>query len=726
MGGNKFISSEPKSGLSAEEMQDLGVKIEAALNRANELNSDSLEAKAAMALKNKFISPEQDKELFELVNSSETFFTRYSKGERSQDLLECLEKHCQVLEQKRNEIFPDAPKDARLKLVREGNSGLDGKKEKVSGKKQPLKIKSKEGVDLEARQEGPDKEKEVELKINEDSIIRRAAEIKQKRINNQKGFEWAKIDALLHQKGVKPGTPAAEEFMAKWDKNTAESELRKEASNKERESVEGAPGKKASLKIKSAGESEKIVDETISARDISLEEIDTEERKEMEEYDKERELARLGADITLSKITDYKELWAENKKTGDEVFKKKTRELWKEFAVHGKVLRDKDSGELKVMKFTDLDGNSSLGLLALAGIDTKNLEHKEPGKYTGGRINIDTGERHGVIVEDGGQTVFIDHHSDESGKDNSATKFTYDLLVSLGLLEKQEYLDKLVEFVTQEDNKTYPNEERYFENYGRNLFGLRDHIKFEHLLEFFKEGHKPYEVLQEKELKKMGLFQVSKKKKEMVKESLAELARIKDKGLIIEAPRYGKIAVDVDKKIAFGFDAIRHAGYQTYLSWSPVDNSFFISSVSPITDSFAQGKNIRKTMWIKSPIDAAPLTLTLKDILLTMTDGKFEPTGELAEFLAKEEKGKKEKEAEKEVGKILSRGKMEVFIETGREFYEALKNGASWEGYDEQGRRTTLEIQTKVFLRKQLKKFNLVGDDKITDLVESLVKEIGK
>ena len=54
MGGNKFISSEPKSGLSPEEMRNLGDKIDSLKNRIDELNGERLEIKAEMALKNKF------------------------------------------------------------------------------------------------------------------------------------------------------------------------------------------------------------------------------------------------------------------------------------------------------------------------------------------------------------------------------------------------------------------------------------------------------------------------------------------------------------------------------------------------------------------------------------------------------------------------------------------------------------------------------------------------
>lgn len=723
-------------------MQNLNAKIEAALNRANELNSDSLEIKAEMALKNKLISPQQEKELFELVSNSESLYSRYVEGERTEDLLAGLEQHCIALEQKRNEIFPDAPKKAKLKLARPDSRLVSDESE------QATRLAKKE--ESEAPEEAPGQKESPGLKIDEDLIAARAAEIKERRIKGEKGFEWKKIDEMIVKQGLTPGTPEAEEFIAKWDKNTAQSELRREEKKKGRKNAEGASGKKEFLKIRPVGKDE----EAVLGQENGVET----ERK------KEKELARLGTGITLAKITDYKELWAETEQAGDEVFKKKTHELWKEFAVHGKVLRDKESNKPKVMNFTDLDGKSSLGLLALAGIDTKNLEYKEPGQYTAGKINIDTGERHGVVVEDGGKTVFIDHHSDESGRDSSATKFTYELLVSLGLLEKQEHLDKLVEFVTQTDNKNYPGAEKYFKNYGRNLLGLKDHIKFKHLVEFFKEGHAPHEVLQEKELKKMELFQVSKQKEEAVKKSVAELERIEEKGLVVESPRYGKIAVDIGKKIPFGFDAVRYAGYQTYLSWSPADNSFFISSVEPITDSFRQGKKIRGHMWIKPAIDGEPLNLTLKEVLTIMTDGKFKPAGELAEFIAFEgsdekkaldivfkrnlmeltreealglmkdaaaalDKAAKRKDIEKKAE--LAPGVREILVSAVNEFRQRLQAEAeameNWGKHKPEEQKILLEIETKSFLRelinKRLVSKGLVAEREVDVLTEDLLAE---
>ncbi|MDP2918046.1 MAG: hypothetical protein Q8N68_00940, partial [bacterium] len=126
----------------------------------------------------------------------------------------------------------------------------------------------------------------------------------------------------------------------------------------------------------------------------------------------EIELNRQAADITLSRVQnyqDYQELNAPTEKEGEKKFLKTTRELWKEFAVHGRVEEDKKTGEQKVLKYTDLDGKCSLYLMRLAGMSTRDLEYLEPGDSATGRINLDTGGKSGFSVEKEGETAFLDH-----------------------------------------------------------------------------------------------------------------------------------------------------------------------------------------------------------------------------------------------------------------------------------------------------------------------------
>jgi len=70
--------------------------------------------------------------------------------------------------------------------------------------------------------------------------------------------------------------------------------------------------------------------------------------------------------------------------------------------------------------------------------------------------------------------------------------------------------------------------------------------------------------------------------------------------------------------------------------------------------------------------------------------------------------------------------KMDIFKKFGQRFYDILKEEASWEGYNEENKRLTLEIQTKVFLTNQLKKINLVGEDKSDEIIGILIEAIKK
>lgn len=92
------------------------------------------------------------------------------------------------------------------------------------------------------------------------------------------------------------------------------------------------------------------------------------------------ELSRSAAEITLGKVSSWEELNAATEKEGNKRFAEKTRELWKEFAVSGVLQYDKSLGKQVLKPFTDLDGNASLGILELAGINTENLEYIRPGE----------------------------------------------------------------------------------------------------------------------------------------------------------------------------------------------------------------------------------------------------------------------------------------------------------------------------------------------------------
>jgi len=212
------------------------------------------------------------------------------------------------------------------------------------------------------------------------------------------------------------------------------------------------------------------------------------------EEDKEKyKSIRQAAEITLNKIKKWEELNADTEKEGDEKFKQKSRELWKNFVTHGRLRFDKKTGEPIIENHTDLDGKISIKLLNMAGfdVDEKNIEYVAPGGQSKepGKFHIDTGGKDGIVILKDG-TVFIDHHGPGSDNNVSAAKFTYEILTGLGLLEKKKYLDDLVNFVTQVDNFKYPEEKKYFKNYFENswrtLLGLYRMASADNLINFFK------------------------------------------------------------------------------------------------------------------------------------------------------------------------------------------------------------------------------------------------
>jgi len=364
-----------------------------------------------------------------------------------------------------------------------------------------------------------------------------------------------------------------------------------------------------------------------------------------EETSQDNEISRLATQITLARVESYQDLWAKTEQQGDKIFKQKTRELWRGFVVHGVVGINKETGGPIILDKTDLDGRCCLGLLGQAGISTKGVEYVAQSSYITGKINLDTGNRHGVVIEDEGKTAFFDHHSDESGRDSSATKITYEVLTQLGLLERQEYLDRLVEFVTQIDNRNFPGEEDYFEDSPRMMLGLAPDIKFSRLLEFFKAGRQPTEWLDDKNLKELDLDGLSKKKEEVVKSSLAELEKMENEGFIVDTPKYGRVAIDTGsegeenkKRVKAGWPAAKAHGCGGYVIWNSGEKaqSFFISTAKPLEHKFPQGFGVRGNMWIKPRQDPAPLIITLGQLLGVLSDGQLQPRGELKKYLGAE------------------------------------------------------------------------------------------
>lgn len=171
------------------------------------------------------------------------------------------------------------------------------------------------------------------------------------------------------------------------------------------------------------------------------------EHVEWKPGDPEEELSRVAAQITLARVDKWKNLNAPTLKERDRIFGQKTTEAWRKLVTHGVMGVDRETGKPTLLNFTDLDGKCALGLVELAF--TKNdaqkrrdfrknvqIEYVHPSEFRQGRINLDISDRHGIILEDGGMTVFVDHHGEENGEQiTSATELTYKALDSLGMFD---------------------------------------------------------------------------------------------------------------------------------------------------------------------------------------------------------------------------------------------------------------------------------------------------
>lgn len=280
-------------------------------------------------------------------------------------------------------------------------------------------------------------------------------------------------------------------------------------------------GVKVAVAHAEKGEEPEKADSAKEAETVEEPIVDAKVESEQERIERERKEQEFGFSRAVSDITKYRfenkvfendteRTWAEfdglDEGEREKKFQSISKEVWDKLVVH-RVGKDESS------KFTDLDGKASLGLLKIAGFSTKDVEYVKQGDHRAGKINMDTGHKHGLVVLSDG-TVFIDHHGLESKNDSSAAKFVFEVLKNQGKIKEtdREHLERLVDFVTQMDNRNFPygseeeEKERYLHS-DQTMIGLQRFVQFEKLLLFFKDGKKgPKDVLTEDELKRYGFI----------------------------------------------------------------------------------------------------------------------------------------------------------------------------------------------------------------------------
>jgi hypothetical protein len=327
---------------------------------------------------------------------------------------------------------------------------------------------------------------------------------------------------------------------------------------------------------------------------------------------------------------------------------------------------DKFRRKWGVKRYSNLDGRCAISLLKLAGIDISKIKYVAPGDFRRGAINLNTGMKEGFLIqtdikEEGKPefTIFFDHHGPKSKRDTSTTQVTYETLIELGLLKKTEEMDKLVEFVTQVDNFSYPGMEKYFETSDRTILGLasKKELTFENLLDYIKSGRSPTEILSDEDLKKYNLLNASEKQRkniQLAKEKLNELE--KEESQIIET-NYGKIVVNILKgKKKENEPPINQVqwiaaakGYDGILVYDcrPGEEGFFLAlNRGELKDlNLPQGQLVRDVMFVQAQ-GSEPLRITLEDLIKAITPKSFEPKGKLKKFLEEEHAARKRKEME--------------------------------------------------------------------------------
>lgn len=389
-------------------------------------------------------------------------------------------------------------------------------------------------------------------------------------------------------------------------------------------------------------------------------------RKEVvvSKLEEEREYpARAASWHTLHKLENYSDLNASTKEESDEKFLELTRKLWNELTIHGKTEYDPKTKEKSLRSESDLDGKSCIFLMKLAGIKTDKVNYVYQGEMAESGITMDTSNKHGIIAEEKGKRLIIDHHAPESDRFTSATKFVYEALVETGLLKRKEYLDKYVNFVTGCDNAAYTENEakKIYANFSRNLYGSRNRLAPEQLLEFFRTGTDPMGSLSEEQLNNEKYFNPGSRNPDKM-DSLKQLEYylsgklklfenniklVENQGFVLDTgnDRFGKVLIDTNKKndkgqwhaklpAEVGHLGVRVKGYGGYLIWSPQNESFVLYTTRPMNDEsmpggLSQGINIRGNMIMK-PMNKEPLTISLEEILSKLT-GKadFQVAGNL-------------------------------------------------------------------------------------------------
>src|SRR3989338_900593 len=330
-------------------------------------------------------------------------------------------------------------------------------------------------------------------------------------------------------------------------------------------------------------------------------------------------------DFLSEKDVEIKNQWDLWKKTGDKTYLKicqdKIRENWKDFAVHGTLDFNYKTNKVELRKKPDTDGGTSVGLLREAGFNADNVKFIKPGEFLPDYINLDTGFKKGVVGDKKNKTVWLDHHGGNIIKKNlPAVRSTYLFLRALHFLGENEALKNLTRFVSQIDRAAFPEQEKLFNDNYKMVLGLYKKMNFSQLYDYFKSGKRPDDILSESDLDKLGLTEASKERKGKIENSIKEISRLKDDGFAVDT-EFGKIIVDIYRKVDLGGEAAMAVGFDGYLLFNQKSESFFVvvkeggKKNSDLTKlNIPQGIAVKNNM-IMRPVNEDRLNVSLPQFL---------------------------------------------------------------------------------------------------------------
>ncbi|MFA6421928.1 MAG: hypothetical protein WCV92_00790 [Candidatus Buchananbacteria bacterium] len=413
------------------------------------------------------------------------------------------------------------------------------------------------------------------------------------------------------------------------------------------------------------------LDEKIEEKKAKLtsENSEGDEEDDNEEEGKEREGVTPEETQTIN--AEIKTLKNEREGLAEKAFQEMTRKTWKNIVVHG----------IGKNEFSDLDGEACLGLLKIAGIDVGGVKFVEKGQSTPGAINFDTGNKDGISLM--GDTIFLDHHGENSRQESSATKVTFEALAGLGLLESSPAINKLVEFVTKSDNLDFPLDKLSradFNNFPKTLWGLKSGFKkqagFQRLWDFMQKHPEVgfSEPLSDGLLKE--LVEVDDKKvkddleteietqKTIVEGTDERFEKLKENGFIIESGEdgYGNIVVSLlgrrgseENAVPGRIEEVKAHDCNCLITYNESENNLTVNTDREIEFKLPEGMAIRGRMWIlegdRQAKKEAFGRITLRQVIEGVTGKKIKDLkleGKLAEFLDKERPRKSELEKKRD------------------------------------------------------------------------------